>query len=135
MIHNLWTRQKVLKVTEGVKLKLKIQWVPGKSVHDLFGFSMTLKSFCLFQCIWLPFWITYPWCIANWSHWNQCIWSWEPRKHNFLFLKKSLIFYCVLWGPVTINDKHCFQWLQLAIHHGYVTLDGSHMHWNKQKDF
>ena len=28
-----------------------------------------------------------------------------------------------------------FQWLHLATHHGYVTLDGSHMHWNKQKFF
>ena len=31
-----------------------------------------------------------------------CKWSQEPRKHNFLSFKKSLIFYCIFWGPVTI---------------------------------
>ena len=85
-------------------LHIYIQWVPGKSVHNLFGFSMTFKSFCLFQCIWLPTRVTYPWCIANWSHWNQCIWSQDPREHKFLSFKKSLVFYCILWGPVTISN-------------------------------
>ena len=32
------------------------------------------------------------------------------------------------------DHVHQLQWLQLAIHHGFVTLDGSHMHWKKQKD-
>ena len=49
-------------------LTLQLQWVPGKSVHNLFGSSKTFKSFCLFQCIWLPFKVTYQWFIANWSH-------------------------------------------------------------------
>lgn len=73
-----------------------IQWGPGKIVHDLIGSSMTYKSFCLFQCIWHPSRVTHPWCIANW---------------NTNFWKKSLIFLCVLWGPVTIyNDFSGSNW-------------------------
>ena len=30
----------------------QIQWVPGKSVHNLFVSSMTFNLFCLFQYIW-----------------------------------------------------------------------------------
>ena len=38
---------------------------------------------------------------------------------------------CVFWAPVTIyNDFSGSNWL----HHEYVTLDGCHMHLNKQKE-
>ena len=32
------------------------------------------------------------------------------------------------------NHIQLFQWLQLTKYHWYVTLNGCHMHWNKQKD-
>ena len=53
------------------------------------------------------------------------------RTQIFVFQKKSDILWCSLGSS---DHIHWFQWLQLAIHHGYVTLDESHMHWNKQKD-
>ena len=53
------------------------------------------------------------------------------RTQIFVFKKKSGILLCSLGSS---DHIHWFQWRQLAIHHGYVTLDGSHMHWNKQKD-
>ena len=51
------------------------------------------------------------------------------QKNIRLFLKDKNL--CSLGS---CDHIHWFQWLQLAMHHGYVTLDGSHMHWNKQKD-
>ena len=68
-----------------------------------FGSSMTYKSFCLFQCIWLPSRVTYPWCIANWSHWNHCIWSQDHKEHNRIpdFFLKKFVFFGLL-GPYTL---------------------------------
>ena len=55
----------------------------------------------------------------------------SPESTIFCLKKKSDILWCSLGSS---DHIHWFQWLQLAIHHGYVTLDESHMHWNKQKD-
>jgi len=46
----------------------------------------------------------------------------------FLFIKNL----CFL---SSCDHIQWFQLLQLAMHHGYVTLDGCLIHWNKQKDF
>ena len=58
-----------------------IQWVLTKMVYDIAVLIiMTFKHFWLFQCLWHQPRVTYPWCIANCSHWNHCIWSqdlWE----------------------------------------------------------
>ena len=65
---------------------------------------MTFKSFCLFQCIWLPSRVTKPWCIANWSHWNQCIWSLDPKEHHRIsdfFFKQKIVLSGLLW-PYTL---------------------------------
>ena len=88
-----------------------IQWVPGKIVHNLFGSSITYKSFWLFQCIWHPSRVIYQWCIVNWSHWNHWIWSQDPKEYN------------------RISDFFSFKSLYTKTY-----TDGSHMHWNKQKD-
>ena len=56
---------------------------------------------------------------------------WTPEntiEYQTFFLNKK---WCFLGS---CDHIHWFQWLQLAIHHGYVTQNGSHMHWNKQKD-
>ena len=47
-------------LTESDIYVLKIQWGPGKIVHDLNGSSMTYKSFCLFLCIWHQSRIIFP---------------------------------------------------------------------------
>ena len=54
-----------------------------------------------------------------------------PENTIFCLKKKSDILLCSLGS---CDHIHWFQWLWLAIHHGYVTLNGSHVHWNKQKD-
>ena len=54
----------------------------------------------------------------------------DPENRNFCLLK-SLIFDFVLGS---CDHIQWFQWLKLTIHHGYVTLVGSHMHLNKQKN-
>ena len=55
---------------------------------------------------------------------------------NFWFWK--IVCYSIdLWLRLS-SQRSCdhiqwFQWLQLAIHHGYVTLGWCHKHWNSQK--
>ena len=51
-------------------------------------------------------------------------------------LKNSLLFYrstVELRSQRSCDHIQWFQWLKLAIHNGYVTLDWYHMHWNSQK--
>ena len=52
----------------------------------------------------------------------------RTQKNTRLFFFKNL---CFLGS---CDHIQWFQWLKLAIHHEYVTLDGCHMHLNKQKD-
>ena len=53
------------------------------------------------------------------------------RTQIFVFQKKSGI---LLYSLGSCDHIQWFQWLQLTIHHWYVTLVGCQMHWNKQKD-
>ena len=69
-----------------------------------FGYSMNLKSFCLFQCIWHPSRVTYPWCIANWP--LKSFYMVTVPKKTQIFEKKvwySSVFYGVLWPYTMIS--------------------------------
>ena len=94
------------------------------------------KHFWLLQCIWHLTRVTYPWFITNCSHWNHCIWSQELWEHKFLDLKKVLLFYrsmLRLSFQRSCDHIQWFQWLQVVVHHRYVTLIRCHMHWCSQK--
>ena len=94
---------------------------------------MTSKHFWLLQSTWHQTRVTYLWCIANCSHWNHHIWSQELWEHKFLVLKKVLLFYRSMLRLSSLRScDHIqwFQWLQVVIHHRYVTLVWSHMHWS-----
>ena len=96
----------------------------------------TSKHFWLLQCIWHLTRVTYPWFITNCSHWNHCIWSQELWEHKFLDLKKVLLFYrsmLRLSFQRSCDHIQWFQWLQVVVHHRYVTLIRCHMHWCSQK--
>ena len=69
-------------------------------------------------------------------HWNHCIWSQELWEHKFLVLKKVLLFYrsmLRLSFQRSCDHIQWFQWLQVVVHHRYVTLVRCHMHWSSQK--
>ena len=82
--------------------------------------NMTSKHFWLLQCTQHQTRITYPWCIANCSHWNW----------NSLLFYRSMV---ELSSQRFYDHIQWFQWLQLAICHGDVTLVWCHMHWSSQK--
>ena len=97
---------------------------------------MTSKPIWLLQSPWHQTRVTYLWCIANCSHWNHHIWSQELWEHKFLVLKKVLLFYrsmLRLSSQRSCDHIQWFQWLQVVIHHRYVTLVWCHMHWSSQK--
>ena len=136
-----------MKWYSGRTLKLYITFVP---------MIRTSKHFWLLQCIWHQTMVIYPWCSTTCSHWNHCIWSWELWEHKFLVLKNGLLFYrfMVEWvsflhkmtnkGVIMLQMKkrntldwfisydhiQWFQWLQVVIHHRYMTIVWCHMHWS-----
>ena len=99
---------------------------------------ITSKPFWLLPSPWHHIRVTYLWCKANYSHWNHCTWYGHRSSGNtnFWFLKKVLLFYrsmLRLSSQRSCDHIQWFQWLQVVIHHRYVTLVWCYIHWSSQK--
>ena len=121
-VSKIMKRWWVLKLYSGFKAKmcttfLALAWLGSLSACSN-AYDSHLRSHS--QDV-LPIWATK---INVYGHRSQ-------ESTIFCLKKKSDILWCSLGSS---DHIHWFQWLQLAIHHGYVTLDESHMHWNQQKD-
>ena len=58
------------------------------------------------------------------------------KKHSLNHKSKSSrLFFKTknLCSQSSCDQIQCFQWLQVVVHHRYVTLVWCHMHWNSQK--
>ena len=87
-------------------------------MHNNFVTCITFKSFCLFQCIWHP--------LEPLKSLYMVTGPYRTQKNTRLFF----VYLCFL----SCDHIQWFHWLQFVIHHGYLTFDGCHIHWNKQKE-